>query len=90
MKRLTYRDGWGGGDFLVDGELFNTSMEPDVTLIISRKRYKAIYQIIHGSDYDHGGRLSWGKMHIGVLDGNIKKRFLSVADLKKHKVYIDE
>jgi hypothetical protein len=89
---LTYEPGWMGGRFLLDGNPFgNISSQPKSKLIINNKEYETIYKEKDGFDYDMGHEYSWRITDIGIIDGNLKPRFLSVKELmsRKAKIYIE-
>jgi hypothetical protein len=86
---LKYEGGWVGGKFTINGTNFDTSKKPKATLIIENKRYDAVYKTVSGYDDDHGHSYPWSLTHIGILDGVVKERFLSVSKLSKHEVLIE-
>lgn len=89
MNTIKFENGWCGGKFFIGDEYFNTNKKPKANLIIDGKKYTAVYKEKRGVDNDHGHSYSWKLMHIGILDGILEKRFLSVAELKNHEVMIE-
>lgn len=79
-----------GGRFYINDELFNTiGRMPKASLIIDGISYPAEYQITSGKDYDMGHTYPWTVVDIGILDGVIQKRFLSLRKLEKKEVFIE-
>ena len=90
MNKITYKNDWNGGDFYLDGEWFkNIGKKPKATLMIDGFFYPAEYQLRSGSDDDMGRNYSWTRTDIGILDGVIKQRFLSVRELGDKEVFIE-
>jgi hypothetical protein len=87
--KFKYVDGWMGGHFEANGEKVVLRDKPPAILIIDGRPYDAIYQPFYGTDSDHGHNYPWQIMDIGVIDGDIKKRFLSVRKLKDHEIKIE-
>lgn len=90
MNKITYGNGWLGGTFYINGERFkNISKKPKATLLIDGVYYPALYQLRSGSDDDMGHTYPWTMTDIGILDGVIKQRFLSVRKLGDKEVFIE-
>jgi len=88
--KFKYVDGWMGGHFEANGEKVVLRDKPPALLIIDGRYCRdAVYQPFYGTDSDHGHNYPWQIMDIGVIDGDIKKRFLSVRELKDHEVEIE-
>lgn len=80
---LQYQPGWNGGLCTIDGKPFNTREKPEAVLIVDGTEYQAVYKETTGYDYDHGHKYDWKLVDIGILDGNVLPRFLSVAAMRE-------
>jgi len=90
MNKITYENGWMGGKFFIDGKPFSDiDKKPKALLYINGKPYDAEYQVRHGSDDDMGHNYSWTATDIGIMDGIIQKRFMSIRRLQNRKIHID-
>lgn len=79
---LQYQPGWNGGFYTIDGKPFNTKERPEAVITVDGEEHEAIYKDTTGSDYDHGHNYDWKLVDIGISDGYVLPRFLSVAALR--------
>ena len=94
---LTFKGGWSGGTYLVDSVPVTFKENDKAFLIVSKngneQYFCARFLKIRGKDDDMGHEYPWTMVDIGVLDGNLVPRFLSVRELlrsdKKITVRID-
>jgi hypothetical protein len=90
MNKITYENGWCGGEFFIDGKPFsNINKKPKALLYIEGEPHDIKYQVRSGTDEDHGHNYSWTMIDVGIMDGVIEKRFLSIRRLQNRKIYID-
>ena len=82
QKELKYHKGWNGGHYSLDGEEYNFIDTPEGLAFISfEDPRELIYKVTHGSDDDMGHNYPWERTDPGVIDGDLKPRFLPLKDL---------
>jgi hypothetical protein len=83
--KLKYVPGWMGGHYEIDGEEFQKRA---AVITVKGKEYPVVYREVEGYDYDHGHRYNWQRVDIGIMDGCVIKRFLSVEEMQKNRLTV--
>lgn len=90
---LTYKAGWSGGTYLIEGKSFRFNVKDKAKVSIYSNRQKievsseAEFGIVYGSDYDSGHTYKWTLIDIFVE--TIPRVFVPARHLDGYRVYIE-